>query len=53
MKADLRCVALESAVPWGRVLDLDVYGVDGRSVTRRDLAVVVSPQVADAAANRP
>jgi holo-ACP synthase len=32
-----RCVALESAVPWGRLLDLDVYDAGGRPVTRRAL----------------
>ncbi len=33
------CVALESAAPWGRLLDLDVYGADGRPVTRRSLGL--------------
>jgi holo-ACP synthase len=32
-----KCIVLESAVPWGRLLDLDVYGADGRPVTRSAL----------------
>lgn len=34
-----RCVAFESAAPWGRLLDLDVYDAGGRPVTRRDLGL--------------
>jgi phosphoribosyl-dephospho-CoA transferase len=34
-----RCVALESAMPWGRLLDLDVYDAGGRPVTRRALGL--------------
>jgi phosphoribosyl-dephospho-CoA transferase len=34
-----RCVALESAAPWGRLLDLDVYDSGGRPVTRRALGL--------------
>lgn len=33
------CVALESTVPWGRLLDLDVYDAEGRPVTRRGLGL--------------
>jgi holo-ACP synthase CitX len=34
-----RCVALESATPWGRLLDLDVYDSSGRPVARRVLGL--------------
>ena len=31
------CMAVESAAPWGRLLDLDVYDAGGQPVTRRAL----------------
>jgi holo-ACP synthase len=34
-----RCVALESTLPWGRLLDLDVYDAGGRAVTRQALGL--------------
>jgi holo-ACP synthase len=33
------CVALESALPWGRLIDLDVYDAAGRPVTRQALGL--------------
>jgi holo-ACP synthase len=38
-----RCVALESALPWGRLIDLDVYDVGGRPVTRHALGLPERP----------
>ena len=34
-----RCVALESALPWGRLIDLDVYDAEGHPVTRHALGL--------------
>jgi phosphoribosyl-dephospho-CoA transferase len=33
------CVALESTLPWGRLIDLDVYDAGGRLVTRHALGL--------------
>jgi holo-ACP synthase CitX len=34
-----RCVGLESTLPWGRLIDLDVYDAEGHPVTRHGLGL--------------
>ncbi len=38
-----RCLSLEAATPQARLLDLDVYGPDGRPVGRADLGLPPRP----------